>query len=359
MGSSDRDTIMVSTEKKRDCRIGTARGLMRFSGPRAALRVSGALLVVVVIAISAIALGGCGGGRSTQGHRSRARASGDFPAAPRGSLKGKIIYAPGVEARSLWLMNADGTGRRQITHSKGASDYSPSWAPDGHRFVFRTERGHYRRNSYGAQGIFVVDIATSRELEIEPRTGGLFPAWSPDGRKIAFTGLDRGCCGESIFLVNPDGSGLRDLRVRTAASECTAWSPDGTKIAFCGHEGDGNWSVWVMKCRWFGSAAADPPKARTARGQRRRRAIRMVPGQQADPLLIGIRDGSRALHDRRRESQAAQADALARRRLGIGLAARRTDRHRARRRRCAPPALVRNAGRRQPYPVRPATRGRG
>jgi TolB protein len=219
---------------------------MRSSGPRAALRASGVILVVVVIATSAIALGARGGGRSTQGHRPSAAARGALPPAPRGSLRGRIIYAPGVEARSLWLMNADGTGRRRITHSNGASDYSPSWAPDGRRFVFRTERGHYRRNSFGAQGIFVVDIATSRELEIEPRTGGLFPAWSPDGGKIAFTGLDRRCCGESIFLVNPDGSSLRDLRVRTAASECTTWSPDATKIAFCGHQGDGNWSVWVM-----------------------------------------------------------------------------------------------------------------
>src|SRR5207249_665066 len=51
---------------------------------------------------------------------------------------------------------------------------------------------------------------------------------------------------ESIFVVNPDGSGLRDLHVRTAASECAIWSPDGKRIAFCGHEGDGNWAVWVM-----------------------------------------------------------------------------------------------------------------
>jgi TolB protein len=143
-------------------------------------------------------------------------------------------------------MNADGTQRRRVTRSHGASDFDPSWSPDGTRIVFRTDRGHDRRDpkGSGAEGIFVVDLRSGRETEIQPRSGGLFPAWSPKGSWIAFTGLVPR--GESIFLVKPNGRGLRNLHLQTRAGECATWSPDGTRIAFCGHNGDGNWAVWAM-----------------------------------------------------------------------------------------------------------------
>jgi Tol biopolymer transport system component len=160
------------------------------------------------------------------------------------SLAGKIVYnAPNGD---LWTMNADGTRRRRLTHSGRLTDFSPSWAPDGKRVVFRTERGRYVRDSRGsgAMGIFVIGAGGRHERQIQPRTGGLFPAWSPNGAKIAFTGLT--AHGESIFLMNPDGSRKQNLHTKATAAECTTWSPDGRKIAFCGHDGDGNWAVWIM-----------------------------------------------------------------------------------------------------------------
>ena len=52
------------------------------------------------------------------------------------------------------------------------------------------------------------------------------PAWSPDGRKIAF-----GRAGE-IYVMNADGSGQRNLTRNPARDFAPAWSPDGRKIAF-------------------------------------------------------------------------------------------------------------------------------
>ena len=96
----------------------------------------------------------------------------------------------------------------------------------------------------GLEGIFVVNVRTRRERQIQPPTGGLFPAWSPDGRKIAFSGLPRGGgILDTIHLMNPDGSGVVDLG---APGECATWSPDSSRIAYCSHPGDGNWAVWVM-----------------------------------------------------------------------------------------------------------------
>jgi TolB protein len=142
--------------------------------------------------------------------------------------RGKIVYT--APSGDLWTMNADGSHRRRLTRSGSATDYSPSWAPDGRRVVFRTERGKYVRdpNGSGAQGIFVINADGSHERQIQPRTGALFPAWAPNGKKIAYTGLKPG--GDGIFLMNPDGSQKQDLHTTNVAAEGAVWSPGSTKM---------------------------------------------------------------------------------------------------------------------------------
>lgn len=166
------------------------------------------------------------------------------PAAKASSLHGKIAYS--TRRGKIWIMNANGSARHRLTRSRRGFDFDPDLSPDGRRIVFRTSRGRYAPDTHqiGLEGIFVIDVRTRRERQIQPRTGGLFPAWSPDGRKIAFSGLPRtdGTL-DTIHIMNPDGSGNVDLG---APGECAIWSPDSTKIMYCSHNGDGNWAVWVM-----------------------------------------------------------------------------------------------------------------
>jgi Tol biopolymer transport system component len=151
-------------------------------------------------------------------------------------------------------MSAEGKQRRQITHPHGGHDFDPSFSPSGRRLVFRTSRGHYAPDpgGSGAEGIFVVDIRTGREHEIEGTLGGLFPAWSPVGGRILFTSLDRNN-QESLRIVRPNGSLIRDLRLPTRAVEDAVWSPDGKRIAYAGHDGDGNWALWVVNADGTGA----------------------------------------------------------------------------------------------------------
>ena len=144
-------------------------------------------------------------------------------------------------------MRADGTDRRRLTRSGQGTDFDPDFSPNGRRVVFRSSRGRYQPDRFGVglEAIRVVDLRTRRQRQIQPPSGGLFPAWSPDGKTIAFSGLrSDGGPVDTIQLMRPDGSGLVDLGM---PGEVATWSRDGTRIAFGSHRGDGNWAVWTMR----------------------------------------------------------------------------------------------------------------
>jgi Tol biopolymer transport system component len=162
--------------------------------------------------------------------------------APATGLTGRIVYAS-VQG-DLWVVEADGSNRRRLTDSGEGVDSSPTWSPDGRRVAFRTTRGS--PSGRDPSNIFVVNADGSGERQLTPArgaaAGGLFPAWSPDGSSIAYSN------GSGINLVRPDGSGRRPLGV---AGECSVWSPDGSKLMFCSNginrgEGVDNWDVFVM-----------------------------------------------------------------------------------------------------------------
>ena len=64
--------------------------------------------------------------------------------------------------------------------------------------------------------------------------------WSPRRDRIAFSGLRAGKKFDTLFLMNPDGTGVHDLGTEFG-SEGAVWSPAGTRIEYGAHNGDGNW----------------------------------------------------------------------------------------------------------------------
>jgi hypothetical protein len=71
------------------------------------------------------------------------------------------------------------------------------------------------------------------------------PNWSPDGRSIAFESAVDG--DSEIYVIDVDGSGLRQITDNEIHDEGPSWSPDGQRIVFTSGPGNLEGDIWVMK----------------------------------------------------------------------------------------------------------------
>lgn len=117
--------------------------------------------------------------------------------------------------QGLFVMNADGSGLRRLAEGPARlyllsrsvphlrSDYTP-WSPDGRRIMFYSDTtpGVYSMEWSCNPSVINVDGSGLRPLA--DGFCGEFNGWSPDGERLAFTGVNLG--ERDIYMVNADGS---------------------------------------------------------------------------------------------------------------------------------------------------------
>jgi TolB protein len=165
----------------------------------------------------------------------------------------------------IFAMNADGTNVRPLTRHP-ARDVSATWAPDGASIVFMSDRDAGGFDAYRSAPdpsasatrltrtgttwfpVFAPDgqmlaFHVGRDVHTMPSAGGelrrlttdpangMYPSWSPDGRRLAFMSWRNG--KTELFTMNADGSDQQPLvSMDRGDAVDPRWSPDGSTIAF-------------------------------------------------------------------------------------------------------------------------------
>lgn len=150
---------------------------------------------------------------------------------------GRLAYFYGNE---VWVMNADGSNARPL-----GAGLSPAWSPNGRRLAFdAVVNRNYDLWVMAPDGRGRRRVTTNAAPDYSA-------AWSPDARFIVFTS-DRG--GEDLFVIGADGQNERRLTTDPRPDWGAAWSPDGTRIAFAGNSRD-NLEVEVVNVDGSGRLA--------------------------------------------------------------------------------------------------------
>src|SRR5512134_1468655 len=97
------------------------------------------------------------------------------------SLLAQHIVRP--SRMELWVMNADGSGQRQIT-SLGGANFGPSWTPDGRRIVFSSNYRNPRSRNFELYLVNLDGSGLEQVTNHEEFDG--FPMFSPDGKRIVW-----------------------------------------------------------------------------------------------------------------------------------------------------------------------------
>jgi len=121
------------------------------------------------------------------------------------------------------VVRPDRTGFRTLIPNATA----PAWSPDGRLIAFD------RKTSRGDRDLFIAnaDGSAIRRLDSVGSSDEEDPSWSPDGSQIAYTD------GDDIYVVDADGTNTRALTDDHLEATFPAWSPTGEWIAFITQEG--------------------------------------------------------------------------------------------------------------------------
>jgi Tol biopolymer transport system component len=128
----------------------------------------------------------------------------------------KIVYVASGAGNEIYVMNADGTNKTNLTNTFNISESNPSWSATG-KIVYERDNQIWTMNADG--------FNQSRFTAIT-QPSPTAPAWSADGMKLAFSS------GGDIWKINADGSGEQRVTTNTTTDTDPSWLADGAKIVF-------------------------------------------------------------------------------------------------------------------------------
>ena len=126
-------------------------------------------------------------------------------------------------ANVICTIDSDGGNCKLLRQVKGYL-WSPAWSPDGRRIAFcHYANGRGQIYTMNADGADARNVSSNQWCDKSP-------AWSPDGKRIAFVSNREG--DWEIYVMDSDGNAPTRITQTPGADQRPSWSPDGTQIAF-------------------------------------------------------------------------------------------------------------------------------
>jgi Tol biopolymer transport system component len=166
------------------------------------------------------------------------------PDGSRIAFRGPSDVEFGHQLYDIFIMNADGSALARLTLIASGTDYEPDWSPAGTTIALSSSHAATQVNK--GKEIFLVSVVGSSYSRItnEP-SNETQPAWSPNGKSLAFTSDISG--HGNLYRVSSAGNEpWTRLTNHSSFDEMGAWSPDGKQIVFTSDRSGGDREIWTL-----------------------------------------------------------------------------------------------------------------
>lgn len=149
----------------------------------------------------------------------------------------KIVFTSNRDGNwELYMMDYDGHNQTRLTFNN-VTDYIPAWSADGRKLAYTSYEG-------SSAILYILEVYEGKRHKVYDKGTSFAPAFSPDGKRMVFCSQEEGGNSE-IYVATSEGRGIRRLTFNKAIDTAPCWSPTSRQIAFTSDRG-GTPQIYTM-----------------------------------------------------------------------------------------------------------------